>query len=186
MLVLIVLAGAYSYVTLPRESAPDITIPYIFVTTDYEGVAPEDMETLVTIPLERKIKGISDIEKISSISNDGISFIAIKFLPSVDIDDALQKVRDKVDQARADLPQDLPDDPEINEANFSDMPIIYVVLSGPFSLKRLKVLAEDFEDRIEAIQGVLDAEVIGGLEREIHVEFDLDRVAFYNMPVSRA
>ncbi len=184
LLVLIVLAGAYSYVTLPRESAPDITIPYIFVTTDYEGVAPEDMETLVTIPLERKIKGISDIEKISSISNDGISFIAIKFLPSVDIDDALQKVRDKVDQAKSDLPQDLPDDPEIIEANFSDMPIIYVVLSGDFSLKRLKNFAEDFEDHFEGIQGVLDAEVIGGLEREIHVEFDLDRVAFYNMPVS--
>jgi multidrug efflux pump len=184
LLTLIVLAGAYSYAVLPRESAPDITIPYIFVTTDYEGVAPEDMETLVTIPLERKLKGISDTEEIRSVSDDGVSFIAIKFLPSVDIDDALQKVRDKVDQAKGDLPPDLPDDPVVSEANFSDIPIINVVLSGNFSLKRLKVFAEEFEDRFESIPGVLDAVIIGGLEREIHVEFDIDRVAFYNMPVS--
>ncbi len=184
LLLLIVLAGAYSYAVLPRESSPDITIPYIFVTTDYEGVAPEDMETLVTIPLERKLKGISDTEEIRSVSDDGVSFIAIKFLPSVDIDDALQKVRDKVDQAKSDLPQDIPDDPVVSEANFSDIPIINVVLSGDFSLKRLKIFAEEFEDRFESIPGVLDAVIIGGLEREIHVEFDIDRVAFYNMPVS--
>lgn len=183
LLLFIIIAGAYSYATLPRESSPDITIPYIFVTTTYEGVAPEDMETLITIPIERKLKGLSDVEEIRSISDDGSSFIAIKFLPAVDIDDALQKVRDKVDQSKQDLPPELEDDPVITEANFSDIPIINVVLSGPFSLKRLKTFAEDFEDRFEGIQGVLDAEIVGGLEREIHVLFDLDRVEFYNMPV---
>jgi CzcA family heavy metal efflux pump len=179
---LIVVAGLYSYVKLPREAAPDIQIPYIFVTTDYEGVAPEDMEKLVTIPLERKLKGLEGVEELTSQSDDGKSTIAIKFLPSVDIDDALQKVRDKVDQAKGDLPSDLEDDPVIAEMNFSDMPIIQVVLSGPFSLKRLKVFAEELEDRFEAIPGVLDARIIGGLEREIHVEFDLDRVGAYNVP----
>jgi CzcA family heavy metal efflux pump len=181
-LVLIVVAGLYSYVNLPREAAPDIQIPYIFVTTTYEGVAPEDMEKLVTIPLERKLKGLEGVEELTSQSDDGISTIAIKFLPSVDIDDALQKTRDKVDQALGDLPSDLEDDPVITEMNFSDMPIIQVVLSGPFSLKRLKVFAEELEDRFEAIPGVLDARIIGGLEREIHVEFDLDRVGAYNVP----
>ncbi len=181
-LVLIVVAGLYSYVKLPREAAPDIQIPYIFVTTTYEGVAPEDMEKLITIPLERKLNGLEGVEELSSQSDDGASTIAIKFLPSVDIDDALQKVRDKVDQAQGDLPSDLEDDPVISEMNFSDQPIIQVVLSGPFSLKRLKVFAEDLEDRFESIPGVLDARIIGGLEREIHVEFDLDRVASYNVP----
>jgi CzcA family heavy metal efflux pump len=181
-LVLIVVAGLYSYMKLPREAAPDIQIPYIFVTTDYEGVAPEDMEKLVTIPLERKLKGLEGVEELTSRSDDGKSTIAIKFLPSIDIDDALQKVRDKVDQAQGDLPSDLEDDPVITEMNFSDMPIIQVVLSGPFSLKRLKVFAEDMEDRFESIPGVLDARIIGGLEREIHVEFDLDRVGAYNVP----
>jgi multidrug efflux pump len=184
LLVLIVIAGLYSYLTLPRESFPDITIPYVFVTTTYEGVAPEDMEELITIPIERKLKGISDVEEIRSTSAEGISTVAVKFLPTVDIDDALQKVRDKVDQAKPDLPEDLPDEPVIQEVNFSDIPVIRVVLSGPFSLRRLQNFAEDFEDRIEAVPGVLDAILTGGLEREIHVEFDLDRVGAYNVPFS--
>ncbi len=184
LLVLIVIAGLYAYATLPRESFPDITIPYVFVTTAYEGVAPQDMEELVTIPVERKLKGISDVEEIRSTSAEGISTVAVKFLPEVDLDDALQKVRDKVDQAKPDLPDDMPDDPVIQEVNFSDLPVIRVVLSGPFSLRRLQTFAEEFEDRFESISGVLDASLSGGLEREIHVEFDLDRVRAYNVPFS--
>jgi CzcA family heavy metal efflux pump len=184
LLVLIVIAGVYCYVTLPRESFPDITIPYVFVTTSYEGVAPEDMEELITIPIERKLKGIDDVEEIRSTSAEGLSTVAIKFLPKVDIDDALQKVRDKVDQAKNDLPAELEDDPVIKEVNFSDMPVIRVILSGPFSLRRLQNLAEDIQDRLESITGVLEARLTGGLEREIHVEFDLDRVGAYHVPFS--
>jgi CzcA family heavy metal efflux pump len=184
LLVIIVVAGLHSYATLPRESFPDITIPYVFVSTTYEGVAPADMEELITIPIERKLKGIDDVEEIRSTSAEGISTVAIKFLPKVDLDDALQKVRDKVDQAEGDLPADLQDDPVIKEVNFSDMPVIRVVLSGPFSLRRLQNLAEDIQDRLESIPGVLEARLTGGLEREIHVEFDLDRVRAYNVPFS--
>lgn len=183
-MILSAVTGLYSYNSLPRESSPDITIPYVFVTTTYEGVAPADVEKLITLPLERKLKGIADTEEIRSTSEDGISVIAVKFLPDVDIDDALQKVRDKVDQAKPDLPKDLEDDPVITEANFSDIPVVQVVLSGPFSLRRLKDFAEDLRDRFEAVQGVLEAKIVGGLEREIHVLFDLDRVAFYNVPFS--
>ncbi|MGD9235568.1 MAG: efflux RND transporter permease subunit [Desulfobacterales bacterium] len=184
LLVIIVIAGLYCYVSLPRESFPDITIPYVFVTTTYEGVAPADMEELITIPIERKLKGIDDVEEIRSTSAEGLSTVAIKFLPKVNLDDALQKVRDKVDQAEGDLPADLQDDPVIKEVNFSDMPVIRVVLSGPFSLRRLQNLAEDMQDRLESIAGVLEARLTGGLEREIHVEFDLDRVRAYNVPFS--
>jgi CzcA family heavy metal efflux pump len=184
LLVVIVIAGLYCYATLPRESFPDITIPYVFVTTNYEGVAPQDMEKLITIPIERKLKGIDNVEEIRSTSAEGLSTVAIKFLPKVDLDDAVQKVRDKVDQAKNDLPSDLADDPVIQEVNFSDMPVIRVVLSGPFSLRRLQNLAEDIQDRIESITGVLEARISGGLEREIHVEFDLDRVGAYNVPFS--
>lgn len=184
LLVMLVIGGGYAYQSLPREAEPDITIPYVFVTTMYEGVAPKDMETLITIPLERKLKGLSDVEEIRSSSAEGISNIAIEFLPSMDIDDAVQKVRDKVDQAKRDLPSDLEDDPLITEANISEIPVIQVVLSGPFSLKRLKVFAEEFEDKIESVSGVLDAEIVGGLEREIHVLFDLERLAAYRIPVS--
>jgi CzcA family heavy metal efflux pump len=184
LLVIIVIAGVYCYVTLPRESFPDITIPYVFVTTTYEGVTPEDIEELITIPIERKLKGIDNVEEIRSTSAEGISTVAIKFLPKVDIDDAVQKVRDKVDQAENDLPADLADDPVILEVNFSDLPVIRVVLSGPLSLRRLQNLAEDLQDQIESVPGVLEARITGGLEREIHVEFDLDRVRAYNVPFS--
>ena len=184
LLVLIVVVGVYCYVTLPRESFPDITIPYVFVTTNYEGVSPGDMETLITIPIERKLKGLADTEEITSTSSEGISTVAVKFLPSVDIDDALRKVKDKVDEAKQDLPDSLPNDPTVAEVNFQDMPIIRVVLSGPFSLRRLKVFSEEFEDSIESVPGVLETELYGGLEREIHVEFDLDRIRAYNMPFS--
>jgi multidrug efflux pump len=184
LLIFILVIGVYSYNSLPRESFPDISIPYVYVITDYEGVAPQDMEELVTIPIERNLKGLSDVEEIRSTSAEGVSTVAVKFLPSVDIDDALQKVRDKVDQAKRDLPQELEEDPVIQEVNFSEMPVIRVILSGPFSLRRLQKFAEDFEDRIESIQGVLEARITGGLEREIHVEFDLDRVAAYKVPFS--
>ncbi|MBN1829240.1 MAG: efflux RND transporter permease subunit [Deltaproteobacteria bacterium] len=184
LLIFIVIVGIYSYNKLPRESFPDITIPYIFVTTTYEGVAPSDVEKLITIPLERKLKGLSDVEEIRSTSEEGLSTVAIKFLPKVNIDDALQKVRDKVDQAKGDLPAELQDDPVITEVNFSEFPVIRIVLSGPFSLKRLKTFADELSDRIESVQGVLDAVLTGGLEREIHVEFDLDRIAAYNVPFS--
>jgi CzcA family heavy metal efflux pump len=184
LLLFILAVGYYAYSVLPRESFPDITIPYVFVTTKYEGVAPEDMEKLITLPIERKLTGIADVEEIRSTSAEGISTVAVKFLPKVDIDDAVQKVRDKVDQAKSDLPADLPDDPVIKEVNFSDIPVIRVVLSGPFNLRRLKTFADDVKDRVEAVPGVLEATLSGGLEREIHVEFDMDRVAAYNVPFS--
>ncbi len=184
LLVILVIIGVYSYRTLPREAFPDITIPYVFVTTTYEGVAPEDMETLITMPIERKLKGLSGVEEIRASSAEGMSTVAVKFLPSVDIDDALQKVRVKVDQAKADLPADLEDDPVVEEVNFSDIPVIRVVLSGPYSLARLKNWGEDLKDRIETISGVLNVLESGGLEREIRVEFDLDRIRAYNVPFS--
>lgn len=184
LLVLIVFAGIFSYINLPLESFPDINLPYIFVNTPYEGVAPSDIESLITIPLERKLKSLSDVEEIRSSSVEGFSTVSIQFMPKVNIEDALQKVRDKVDQAKQDLPKDLQSDPTITEMNFSDFPVLRVVLSGPFSLQHLKTIADGLEDRIEGVPGVLDARLTGGLEREIHVEFDLDRVAAYNVPFS--
>ncbi len=181
LLIMIVVFGVYNYVTLPRELAPDIPVPYIIVTTTYTGVSPADMENNVTVPLEKKLKGLRDVEEITSVSAEGISTISIEFLPEVDIDDALQKVRDKVDQARPDLPDDI-DDPVITEVSFSDFPIMIVNVAGDTGLIRLKAIADDLEEKIESIPGVLDAAVIGGLEREIRLEPDPDRLAAYEIP----
>ncbi|MBE0595738.1 MAG: efflux RND transporter permease subunit [Desulfuromonadales bacterium] len=184
LMLIAVVMGIYSYLTLPRESTPDITIPYVLVVTSYEGVAPEDMESLITLPIERKLKGLKDVEQVRSISAEGSSMITIEFTPEVDIDIALQRVRDKVDQAKGDLPADLEDDPSILEINLSEFPILMVAISGQVGEALLKKVAERLEERIEEIPGVLDAVVTGGRERQIRVEFDPERMAAYRLSFS--
>ncbi len=181
LMLLFIIVGAYSYITLPRESSPDITIPNVMVVTSYEGVAPSDIETLITLPIERKLKGLKDVEKISSVSAEGSSMITIEFTPKVDIDNALQWVRDKVDQSKGDLPGDLENDPSILEINLSEFPILMLAVSGDVDETVLKGVAEELEDRIEAIPGVLQVDLTGGREREIRVEFNPDRMAAYRL-----
>jgi CzcA family heavy metal efflux pump len=181
---IIVITGIYSYIILPRESTPDITIPVVLVVTPYEGVTPEDIENLITHPLERKLKGLKDVEKMSSVSAEGSSMITIEFVPDIDIDNALQRVRDKVDQARRDLPNDLENDPSILEINLSEFPILMVAVSGRGEETLLKQVAEELSDRIEQIGGVLDVVMTGGRERQIRVEFDPERLFAYRLAIS--
>jgi len=178
---MILIFGMIAYFTIPRESAPDVTPPYVFITTNYPGVAPEDIEQSITIPIEKKLKGLEGIKKIQSSSSEGASSISIEFLSEIDIDDALIKTKDKVDLAKSELPADLEDDPMVMEENFSEMPIVVYSLSGTCGLIRLKEIAEDLEDGIESVPGVLEAEISGGLEREIRVEPDPDKLAYYNL-----
>lgn len=184
LMLIIVIVGIYSYIVLPRESTPDITIPYVLVVTQYEGVSPEDIESLVTHPIERKLKGLKDVEEIRSVSAEGSSMITIEFVPDIDIDNALQRVRDKVDQAKGDLPGDLENDPSILEINLSEFPILMVSVSGQVSEPVLKAVGEELEERVEEISGVLDVVMSGGREREIRVEFDPDRLYAYRIPLS--
>ncbi|MCP3177374.1 efflux RND transporter permease subunit [Desulfuromonas sp. KJ2020] len=184
LMVIAVISGLYSYLTLPRESTPDITVPYVLVQTIYEGVAPADIETLITLPIERKLKGLKNVEEIRSVSAEGSSMITIEFTPDVDIENALQWVRDKVDQAKGELPDDLEDDPSILEINLSEFPILAVAVSGNVDERILKAVAEELEDRIEEIPGVLDVVLAGARERQIRVEFDPERLAAYRLSFS--
>lgn len=180
--IIIFIFGAYCYSILPRESEPDITIPFAFVSTSYKGVSSTDVETSITIPIEKKLKGMEGVKKIQSISAEGLSIINIEFMTDVDIDDALQKVRNKVDEAE--LPNDLENEPSVFEVNVSEMPIVTFSLSGTCGLTCLKSIADDLEDQIEAIPGVLDVEVAGGLEREIRVEIFPEKLAYYGIPIA--
>jgi len=182
-MVLLAALGVYSYLAMPREAAPDIPIPYVTVTTTYEGVSPSDMESLVTRPIERKIKGLNKVKKMQSVSAEGMSVIVVEFDINEDIDQALQRVKDKVDMAKPDLPSDVKD-PIVQEINISEFPIMFVTLSGDVGLVKLKQIAEDLEDKIDPIPGVLDAVIVGGLEREIYVEFDPDRLVSYGLSAS--
>ncbi len=181
--VILMIFGVYCYNVLPRESEPDITIPYVFVSTTYRGVSPTDIETAVTIEIEKKLKGIDGVKKIQSVSSEGSSSINIEFITGTNIDKALQDVKDKVDEAKGELPSDLEDDPMVFEVNFSELPIVVFSLSGTCGLNCLKDIADDLKDDIEAIKGVLEVEVTGGLEREIRIEVSPEKLAYYDISI---
>ncbi|MDD4737269.1 MAG: efflux RND transporter permease subunit [Kiritimatiellae bacterium] len=183
-LLVLITAGISSYLSLPREGSPDITIPYVFVTSIYEGTAPEEMEKLITTQLEKKLKDVENVEEITSTSSESVSTIVLKFSAGEDIDRALQRVKDKVDMAKPDLPDDL-DEPLVQSLNFSsDMPVYTFTLSGNTPLLRLKKMAEDLQDRIELLPGVKEVTISGVREREIRIELDLPRLIACNIPVS--
>ncbi len=180
LVLIIVVAGAISYIGLPREATPSVKIPYIFVSCVYPGVSPEDIENLVTQELEKEIKGISGVKNITSVSRENFCSIAVEFDINIDIDDAMQKVRDKVSVAKTKLPKDVKE-PVITEINFSELPMLYVNVTGNLGLWKEKEIAENISDKIEELPGVLSADVIGGVDREIKVDVDANLLKHYNL-----
>ncbi|MFH2059204.1 MAG: efflux RND transporter permease subunit [Pseudomonadota bacterium] len=181
--VIILGIGLYSYISLPRESDPDITIPFVFVQTDYKGVSASDIETGITLKIEKKLKGLDQVKNISSVSSQGLSQINVEFLPGTDIEEVLTKVKDKVDEAKNDLPSDLENDPSVYEFNLSEMPIVVYSLAGKTSPGVLKKIADALKDEIEAVPGVLEVEITGGQDREIRIEVDPDKLAYFRIPI---
>ncbi len=177
---LIILAGISAYISLPREASPSIQIPYVFISTVYIGVSPEEMEKLVTMEIEKQVKAISDIKQITSVSRESFSSVTVEFNPDVKIDDALQKVRDKVSVAKSNMPNDI-EEPVIAEVNLSEQPILYINISGNYGLAKLKEIGDQFKDKIEGVPGVLSAEVVGGLEREVKINVNADRLKYYSL-----
>ena len=180
LLMIIGIMGALAYRVTPKESFPQIPISMLAVNTVYRGVSPGDVETQVTRVLEEELSTISELKELTSTSVEGYSSIVAEFETSVDLDDALQKVREKIDLAKSDLPQDA-EEPSIIEFSFSEMPIMQVNLSGEYGLVLLKELAEELQDRLEALPAVLRADLRGGLEREVKVDVDLRRLQFYGI-----
>lgn len=180
--VIIVLLGSFSYIMLPREAFPDIPIPFIMITTTYEGVSPEDVESAVTMKIEKELTGISGVKEIRSSSAEGMSIISVEFTPDVRPEVALQRVRDRVDLARGQLPRDV-EDPIIREINLAEFPIMNISISGDVSPFQLKAIADALQDQLEMVPGVLRTDVQGALEREIRLEMDPDRVAQYNLTI---
>ena len=180
LVALVAIMGIVSYLTIPKESFPNITVPNIFVVTLYPGVSPEDMESLVTRKLEDELGNISEIKEMTSTSTEGYSSVVLEFDTGIDIEEALQKVREKVDLAKAELPEDA-EEPLVQEVNLSEFPIMQINLSGDYDLEILKDIAEDLQDKIEAIPTVLGVDLTGGLEREVQVDVDLAKLKYYNL-----
>ncbi|MFN3201607.1 MAG: efflux RND transporter permease subunit [Bradymonadia bacterium] len=174
------IGGLGAYVGLPKESNPSIEIPNIVVTTVYPGAGPDDVESLLTQPIEQELVAINGIEEIRSTSTEGVSTVVVEFTPDVEMNEALQQVRDKVGIAKAELPPDA-EEPLVNEIDFSEFPIMVVNLAADYPLAELKAVAESLEDRIEAIPSILEVDLIGGLTEEVQIDVDLARLQGYKL-----
>ncbi|MEO1172685.1 MAG: efflux RND transporter permease subunit, partial [Myxococcota bacterium] len=183
LIALFVIGGLMAYSSLPREANPEIEIPVVVVSTPYIGVAPKDIESLVTNIMEREISDVPDIKKLTSTSAEGASIVVVEFDTSTNIDEALAKIREKVDLAKSDLPADA-EEPIIQEITTTDFPVMIVNVIGPYSQLRLKEVAEDLQEEIEAVSGVLEVNLAGGLEREFQVDVDLARLNHYALTLT--
>src|SRR6478672_4652195 len=172
--ILISLYGLNKFTTMPKEQFPDIVVPTISVVTVYVGNSPKDIENLVTRPIEKQIKSISGakVNKVNSVSQQDFSLITVEFETDVKTDIAKQKVKDAVDKAKTDLPTDLTSQPDVQEFNFSEFPIMYVNISGDYDPVKLKQFADKMQDRFEELKQITRADIVGAPEREIQVNVD--------------
>jgi multidrug efflux pump len=177
--ILITAYGLYKFNTMPKEQYPDIVVPTISVATIYVGNSPADIENLVTRPIEKQLKSISGarVIKVQSSSQQDFSLIVVEFDTDVKTDLAKQKVKDAVDKARTDLPQDLTAEPDVQEFAFSEMPIMFVNISGDYDPVKLKQYADKMQDRFEELKEITRADIVGAPEREIQVNVDPYRMA---------
>ncbi len=170
--VLLVFFGLFSYNQMPREAMPEIVVPYIFIQTAYPGNSPVDIENLVTRPIEKELKGLKGIKKVSSASYQDVSTIVVEFNTNVTIKQALQDTKDRVDKAKSELPTDLPSDPYVTDFDLSEFPIMNVNISGEYSMRELKKFAEALQDEFESYKEISEANIRGVEEREIQIEID--------------
>jgi multidrug efflux pump len=175
LIAIILISGISSYITVPKESFPEVVVPEVFVGTPYPGNSPGDIEKLITRPIEKELKGITGVDEIISTSQQGYSSIDIKFDFSVTPEVALRKVKDKVDIAMSDpsFPDDLPSDPNIFDLNFTELiPVMQVNLSGDYPIDQLEDYAEILQERIEDVDQINEAEIRGVNAKEMEVEVD--------------
>ncbi|WP_438464980.1 efflux RND transporter permease subunit [Marinomonas sp. PE14-40] len=178
--VLLLAMGISSYFNIAKEEEPDITIPTIYVSISLDGISPEDSDSLLVHPMEKELKSIEGLDKISSTASEGHASITLEFDSNTDIDQALVDVKDKVDTAKADLPDDA-DEPTVNEINLSTFPVLQVTLHGDVEFGTLSRIANDLQDDIEAAEGVLEAEISGDREDLAEIIISPDALESYNL-----
>ena len=180
MVVFICLAGIMTYNRLPKENFPEVVLPQIFVTSIFPGASPKDVENLVSKPIEKQVKSIAGVKKVTSNSVQGFSSVIIEFETDVEVKEAKREVQEAVDKAKVDLPpvpSSLLDDPQVIDIDLSAQPIMFVNLSGDYDLQTLKKYAEQMQDRIEVLKEIRRVDIVGALDREIQINVDLYKAA---------
>jgi multidrug efflux pump len=175
---IIFIAGIASYLRMPKENFPELVVPQVFIGTAYPGNSPADVEKLITKTIEKEIKGITGVTKLTSTSIQGYSTVLAEFNFDVEPSEALRKVKDAVDKAKStpDFPMDLPAEPNVFELNFSEFPIMNVNLSGNYSIDELKAFAEYLEEEIEALPEISKVDIRGVQQKEVEVAVDMHRM----------
>ncbi len=174
--VIILLGGLAAYNSMAKENFPDIVTPEIYVGTPYPGNSPLDIEKLITRPFEKELNTITGVDEINSTSIQGYSTIQVKFKFDVSPEEALRKVKDKIDIAKSDndFPKDLPADPNIFELNISELvPILNINLSGDYAIDQLKQYAEYLEDEIEKLPEITAVDIRGVMDKEVAVNLNI-------------
>lgn len=170
---LIVFAGGMIYQGLPKELYPDVVVPTISIVTIYPGATPEDIENLITKQLEKQVKSLKGVKKVTSNSLSDVSIMTVEFGTNLDPTECKQRVTDAVDKGKKDLPSDLDNDPQVQEFDINELPIMNINLAGDIPLSQIKDYAEDLKDRIEGMKQITRVDIIGGLDREIQINVDL-------------
>ncbi len=174
---IICLAGIMTYNSLPKENFPEVVFPQIYVATIYPGAAPKDVENLVTKQIEKEVKSIAGVKKVTSNSVQDFSNVIIEFETDVEVKEAKRQVQEAVDRAKPDLPSNLLDDPQVIDIDISALPIMNINLSGDYDLQTLKKYAEQMQDRIESLREIRYVDIVGALDREIQINVDMFKAA---------
>jgi len=180
VLVLLILAGISSYISVPKEAEPDIDIPQIYVNIIHEGISPEDAERLLLRPMETELRSIEGLKEMRATGSEGSGVIILEFDAGFDADQALTDVREKVDLARNEIPADS-EEPFVQEINTSLIPVITVMLHGDVPERTLVSIGRRLRDELEAIPGVLSADIGGDREELLEVIVDPVALESYNL-----
>lgn len=183
LVVVLLVAGTYSIVRIPKENTPQIDLAIAIVTAALPGASAEDMESLVTNKLEAQISGVSNIDTLTSSSGDGVSAITVQFTAQADTDQSIQDLRDAVSRARPNLPSDV-EAPQVTKLNFADQPIIAVTISGERTPMEFSKLGTQLQDELLNVSGVSQVQVAGVPERQVSVIVRKEALEQYNLSVT--
>ena len=180
ILIFILISGSLVFNNIPKESNPDVSLPYIYVSMNLTGIAPEDSEKLLIKPIEEEVKNIEGKKELKSTSYQNGGNILLEFESGFDSDQALLDTREKVDRVKSDLPSDA-DEPVVSEVNLSLFPILVVSVSGEVSDFLLKKVSNDLKDKIGSLPNVLEVKIGGEREEQLEIIIDQNKIESYGL-----
>lgn len=178
--IVLIAAGVYAALAIPKESSPEIQIPIGIITTILPGASSEDVERLITNKIEDRVLGVENVSKVTSTSGDGVSSISVEFTASANIDKSIQLLKDEVDKVKAELPAEA-EDPNVTDVNFADQPILIASISGDLAPAELTALGNSVKDELERVSGVSSVSLSGVRERQVSVVVEQAKLRQYGL-----